>query len=368
MFKSLKSLIHIIPLMIGCIVLLILILAISDFSIFDINKKELKIVLCIAVVEIILLIRTIFLCKKFSFKREYIRDPKKIINPILAEAIIDRKIDIKNLVMTCLIELINKGNLKIIDNDKVQLIKMDNLEDYEKQIIDLLFSEEEQEISFDQIKNVFIQDNLKTKEFINKIKNIKKSILKKLFDDGIYSEEGENKIKNINNVSVFILFIIFICTSMISIEFLIMVSLVFFAAFKNIEQQKYEEKVPLSIKIALGFIFSYPLCMHLLDGDVVIFIGILMLLLINIINIKLVNTHILTLKGKEEYIKAQCLKAYIEDYGLLEEKDMESTIVWEDYLVYAVAFGISNKITDKFSEGLLNLNLALQEIDRVFRI
>lgn len=375
MFKSLKSLIHLIPLIIGCIVLLVLILVISPLNNFDINKTDLGRVLCIAVIEIILLIRIVFLRRRTSFKKKYIRDTKKIIRPILAEAIINKKIDVKNVVMTCIIGLINKGNLKVIDNDKIQLITKDNLEDYEKQILDLLFLQNEQIISFKQIKNIFIYDNIKTEEFTNKFKNIKKTIINKLFDDGIYSDEGENKLKIINKINICILYIIFIYTFVdkissvdASMAVLLMITPVFSIALKSIEKQKYEEKIPLSIKITISFIFAYPLSMNLLIGEITIFISTLILLIINIINMNLVNTHIFTLKGKEEYIKVQCLKAYIQDYGLLEEKDIESSSVWEDYLAYAVAFGIPNKVTDKFSEGLLNLNLALQEIDKEFKI
>lgn len=333
-----------------------------------------KFLLSFFIIELILLVRILTLREKITFKKIYIRDTKNVIEPVLAEAIIDKKIGIKELIMTCIIDLINKGNLKIINNDKIQLVKGTNLSSYEKNILDLLFSQEGEVISFEQIKNVFIHDNIKTKDFTNKLKNIKNSIIEKLINDGIYCERGETKLKRIKIICKIIYFYIllylfvYLYTNIMYIRLLpfFTVGLILFAVYLGNRFLEGKGRVPLSVKIFIGIPLIFFIYFILRFNSILIVFS--FLLLLNTLVIKLTQTHIFTLKGKEEYIKAQCLKAYIEDYGLMEEKDVESTIIWEDYLAYAVAFGISNKIADKINENLLNLNLALQEIDRVFRI
>lgn len=46
----------------------------------------------------------------------------------------------------------------------------------------------------------------------------------------------------------------------------------------------------------------------------------------------------------EDYSKLNTLKKKIEKYSLLKEKDIEQVTLWENYLSYAVSFGISGKI------------------------
>lgn len=377
MFKSLKSIIISLIIVAVFVCFVVIIIVNNNPQIVTekhntLSEDTLKFFKNLFIIESILLVITLNLCKKTKFKQIYIRDTEKVIEPVLAEAIIDRKIDIKELIMTCMINLINKGNLKIIENDKLQLITDDNISEYEKKILELLFLQKGQIISFAQIKEVFIHDNKKTMEFSDKIKNIKNLILEKLYNDGIYSWKEETKLKRIRIICAIICFFImlFIFTLVYcnivneSVSKVFPTALLVYAI--NIHN-KFEGKkvIPFINKIFLGFSCVFYLYI-LLKGDSFFIYGSLLVIL-NIITIKLTQTHIFTLKGKEEYIKAQCLKAYIEDYSLLDEKDIESTIIWEDYLAYAVAFGISNKVTDKFSEGLLNLNLALQDLDKVLK-
>ena len=45
------------------------------------------------------------------------------------------------------------------------------------------------------------------------------------------------------------------------------------------------------------------------------------------------------------------MKNLIEKYSVMENRDMDSNIIWGDYLAYAVAFGLANKISNKFEES-----------------
>ena len=53
---------------------------------------------------------------------------------------------------------------------------------------------------------------------------------------------------------------------------------------------------------------------------------------------------VITQKGYDEKVQWEALKRFLEDYSLLNEKEVPQLVVWEKYLVYATAFGISNKV------------------------
>ncbi len=52
----------------------------------------------------------------------------------------------------------------------------------------------------------------------------------------------------------------------------------------------------------------------------------------------------LTEKGELEREQWQALKRYMEDFSLLKEKEVPDLALWEEYLVYATAFGIADKV------------------------
>ena len=53
---------------------------------------------------------------------------------------------------------------------------------------------------------------------------------------------------------------------------------------------------------------------------------------------------VLTDEGEDEAAQWKGLKKYMEDYSLLNEKQVPDIVLWEKYLVYATAFGISDKV------------------------
>lgn len=56
---------------------------------------------------------------------------------------------------------------------------------------------------------------------------------------------------------------------------------------------------------------------------------------------------VITQKGYDEKVQWEALKRFLEDYSLLNEKEVPQLVVWEKYLVYATAFGISNKVIEQ---------------------
>ena len=56
---------------------------------------------------------------------------------------------------------------------------------------------------------------------------------------------------------------------------------------------------------------------------------------------------VLTQAGADEKAKWKGLSNYMKDYSLLNEKKVMDLVLWEKYLVYATAFGISDKVIEQ---------------------
>jgi len=328
-----------------------------------------------------ILIFTLILTRKVKSEKIYVRNPEEVLDPILAEAIIDRKIGAKELIMSCIVELIYRGNLENIGKDKVKLVKYDNISEYEREILDLLFKEEGQQITFEQIREIFIKDNRKTKELFNKFKSIKKKICSMLFEYNIYSKLGENLLKTIRIISVGILVIMvcmffYINSKIFLMQLIISIFMVIFLmTIKELDINLFdktrrgtETKSDIKVRIftEIGVIVVLAIIQVQSNLNSMLIIGLIVIFNIAIIN--KTNTHIFTETGKYEFRRVNGLKNYIVDYSLMKERELDSVIVWDEYLAYAVAFGIPNKITDKFSENLMNTNIVLQKIENILKI
>ena len=114
-----------------------------------INERIYILVIIIIISVILLIISLIINNKKKATK--YRRDTSNLVSPILAEAIIDGKIGLKELIMTTIIELSIRGNINIINNNTLELVSYNNLEIYERSIVNLLFKNKT--IKFSNINN-----------------------------------------------------------------------------------------------------------------------------------------------------------------------------------------------------------------------
>ena len=73
-------------------------------------------------------------------------------------------------------------------------------------------------------------------------------------------------------------------------------------------------------------------------------------------NLMLKNNSIMI----EDYSKLNALKEKIENYSLMEDRDIEQVLLWEQYLSYSVSFGIANKIIKRIKG--LNLDEDLEKL------
>lgn len=114
----------------------------------------------------------------------------------------------------------------------------------------------------------------------------------------------------------------------------------------NFDEEKSNEKSKYTLLIAMyicSLAFILPVSVILKTKAIWI---ILIILIINAILTILIRRNLsnLTQKGIDEREKWKGLKRYMEDFSLLDEKEIPALEVWEEYLVYATVFGIADKV------------------------
>ena len=129
-------------------------------------------------------------------------------------------------------------------------------------------------------------------------------------------------------------------------------------AGKNLESVKlYDSKVEKKAsswmsKFILYFMFGIISCfvgmMAMKYGTIVtVLLSILAILMVIVLaQCILLNkrNRVLTQEGIDEAAKWKGLKKYMENFSMLDEREVPELILWEKYLVYATAFGIADKV------------------------
>ena len=345
-----------------------------------INERIYILVIIITISVILLIISLIINSKKRATK--YRRDTSNLVSPILAEAIIDGKIGLKELLMTTIIDLNIRGNINIINNDTLELVSCDNLEIYEQSIVNLLFKNKT--IKFSDINNTFANSNKSTIQFTQKMSLIKDCLLEKIYSMNIFSKGLTFFNKAIGLCTILIsinlpqLFLNNI-SSMPSLLAILSLLIAFYYIKTNIGKKTIREEIitankkrnlidiRLVLMIILIIFIIITISINVAKYHIIFFIFTLLAICINIYTAYHSQGIILTKKGKEEQLKLLELKNYINDYSLIKNRDLESVIIWDKYLAYATAFGIPNKITNSIYEGWYNLNINLQVIEKMLR-
>ncbi|MBQ6860951.1 MAG: DUF2207 domain-containing protein [Clostridia bacterium] len=325
-------------------------------------------------------------------KKEYTREPSEVIDPIFAEVIIDRKIGVKELLMSTLANLVKKGKLECVDNQTLSIISTEGLNSYEKIVMNMFFKYGQQKLSFEELRETFKKNNEKTAEFYESFSKLKENIENELINEKVFSKFGEKIIKLIRVILIATYAnLIYLIIELINSSYLLFINpqalgmVTFFALllgfgkenFSKIFMELYYDiakkaKKDTGLKFALcSFVgaiifklFTLGLQILYLKELLITYTG---LILLNTFTYKKAHTHLYTKKGKQIYKKAYGLKAYIEEYSLIKERELDSTIVWDDYLTYAIAFGISNKVTDLVGEDIMKANMILQRIEKSLR-
>lgn len=124
----------------------------------------------------------------------------------------------------------------------------------------------------------------------------------------------------------------------------------------NINQSGREELKKIEIEKAFNYAVITILATvlnYLIQYELVLFgIFILVAMIIPAVNLAILkiskdNVSYLSQKGLNESDKWEALKQYLKDYSLIKEKDEFMLPLWEEYLVFATAWGISQEVLEK---------------------
>lgn len=110
---------------------------------------------------------------------------------------------------------------------------------------------------------------------------------------------------------------------------------------KEAEKEQFFEKRQGSFKYYLFPLMGLLLMLYPYATTMVWTIGILSLLIIFYFAISKKRS----VKGNEEYRMWMGLKNFLSDFGKFKERDLPHIELWEKYLVYAMSFGIANKLS-----------------------
>ena len=337
-----------------------------------------------AISSIFLIIKSAFFIKSTQ-KGNYLRDIEQVIEPVLAETIIDGKIDTKNLIMTVLIEQIYKKKI-VIDGNKLILKNRWEMKEYEKEILNLIFYNSRDSVDINHLDSKCT--NGSEKEIVEAYKKIKQLIKEELLKRELYKEKSIIKkvIQPVIRIFVLITLIYislprlpwaeayedmlsnieFVAIATIMIQ-LMVIGICFFCNIVKKEKKLISGIGIILIPVAICIICS--IIFNILNGGLGYVVN-LSIIILNIIGciylLKRLKREqlILTNKGKEEYKKAKKLKNYIIDYSLVDDKDIDSIAIWGEYLIYATAFGIPSKVTQRFCTKLEGININLEKIEK----
>lgn len=346
---------------------------------YDYINERIYILVIIITISVILLILSLIINNQKK-TTDYRRDTSNLISPILAEAIIDGKIGLKELIMTTIVELNIRGNINIINNDTLELVSYDNLEIYEQSIVNLLFKNKT--IKFSDINNTFANSNKSTIQFTQKMSLIKKCLLEKIYSMNIFSKELTFLNKAIGLCTILISInmpqiLLNNSSSMKKFFFILSLLITFYYIKSNIGKKTIREEIITNNKrqtvMDIRIVFLLILTVFIIISTsinvakyhIIFFMFTLLAICLNIYIAYHSQGIILTKEGKEEQLKLVELKNYINDYSLIRNRDLESVIIWDKYLAYATAFGIPNKITNSIYEKWYNLNINLQVVEKI---
>ena len=113
----------------------------------------------------------------------------------------------------------------------------------------------------------------------------------------------------------------------------------------DFEDQKIFNYTTLTILLAIGI----PLIAFTDIANIKIILLFICTVISLIVNGVLSSTikkriNVLTQKGVDEKNKWKAFKKFMEDFSMLDQKDIPDVVLWEKYLVFATAFGISEKV------------------------
>lgn len=247
--------------------------------------------------------KEIFSKLDFEKSKTYFRDILKDYSIVTLSYIDDYELSFPKDLITIILSLINK---KIIEIKNGKIVVINNLENmpevniFEKYILD-------------HIENGYVV-------------NVSESDLKRMAQDASLEHEllEYRKSSKFNKLK----FILIFCFPFIAVGLLIVAGLL-------MDTNLIDYLVPIIVLLILGFgIYRiYSFFYHIAYG-------------VNRIKMPYLRTK----KGNEINEKLEGLKAFLKDFSVLETKESEEIMLWEEYLIYSVLFEQNEKIILEYSK------------------
>lgn len=122
----------------------------------------------------------------------------------------------------------------------------------------------------------------------------------------------------------------------------------------QILDEKEEKVYQKELQAQLGYLFAIVFGIAMVAPIIItiglsVLIGWIPFLIITMINfilssITLSKINVYTQQGVNEAEKWKGLKKYMEDFSMLNEREVPEIVIWEQFLVYATAFGMADKV------------------------
>lgn len=257
----------------------------------------------------------------FSNFKSYYRDILDKYSLIELSFIDDFNIDYPRDIIIILLSLMLKGKI-IINNNLIEIVEFN-------------------EFGLKKIENLILKSIKNGKVILKNSAIVRECVVKEAIDDGLivkisdelydYSKKEYEKTLFLNYFG-YLFFFIFVV-----ILFFLFGESLLFLIIKN-------SSIAHNIHSVVMFILSL-----LFFGYISFFIGGgLHGMNYSYSNLKR-KSYERTVKGEEVNKKLEGLKNYIKDFSILNEREQQELMVWEEYLIYSVLFNQNQKVFDELS-------------------
>ncbi len=301
-------------------------------------------------------------------------DYTEVISPILAEVLVDGKIDIKNLILTTIAELQIKGNIAIVNDSTIELLHKRNLNLHEIYLVDMIFLDKKS-VTFNDINDRFVYARHSTASFLERMSKIAFEIQSKLYEKNIFSKKKSLSLNVMTYLAILMLInlpiiVLKAANSTIALFLIfalflsVMATIIFFSKLTN--QENISEIIAGTLKIdAIKILCNFivveaVLLWVILETINISMTAILGIYIINFLTLRFTKSNVLSDKGLEERRKVLELRNFLLDYDLRKFENGEYYILWNKYFAYSAAFGISNPVISDIYKSWNKLEMSLE--------
>ena len=307
---------------------------------------------------------------RVSFPHQYMRNFPNDFSPSTVRYLFDKQIPVSAVSAEILLLIDKKVILLKNGKDKKDVVlsknegKLEDLTSKEKAIINFLFGSSHS-ISLKKLKSRSDVSYSKWKKVYNEC--LEEAISHKLFvEDGLKIQKKVSPDWKFNSV----LFLFFIICIIIGQPVLFFLAILFLNFRNKVSSHSVENKDTIEYKIKSGSkVFLTVVLIYAFVGSILLFYNnhfvhsafpyyILMALLAICLWIYIRSIKKRTPEGALAYAKWKAFRRFLKNFGRMDEKELPEVVLWEKYLVYAVALGCADKLSKTMQIKIQQMNLS----------